>query len=119
VRVARRERRIVLVAVRMPALDPLLVRVLGSGAVEATLVIEVSHRVRVSVRAATRLAAAALAAALRDRPAVEEATAWAVVALAVAVVAGVAVDGVAVEAGDKQWRERDMNRIPKQIAKTT
>ena len=104
-RVAGREGRIVPVAVRVPALDPVLVRVLASGAVEATLVIAVSHRVRVLVRAATHLAAAALAAALRDRPAVEEAIAWAAVALAVEVVAEVAVAGVAAEAGDKQWRE--------------
>jgi hypothetical protein len=108
-------------AVRVSALDPVLVRVLGSGAVEAVLVIAVSHRVRVLVRAVTHLVAADLAAALRGQPAVEEVIAWAAVALAVEVVAGaavvgVAVAGVAAEVGDKQGRET-MNRISKQIAK--
>lgn len=46
------------------------------------MVIAVSHRVRALVRAATLLVAPDLAAALRDQPAVEEAIAWAAVALA-------------------------------------
>jgi hypothetical protein len=51
--------------------------------VETALVIAVFHRVRALVRAATLLVAPELAAALRDRPAVEEAIAWVAVALAV------------------------------------
>jgi hypothetical protein len=110
-----RERRIVPAAVRTSALDPVPVRVLASGAVEAALVIAVSHRVRVLVRAATRLVAADLAAVLRDQPAVAEVIAWAAVASAVAAAAAV-VAGVAAEVGDKELRET-MNRISKQIAK--
>jgi hypothetical protein len=73
-------------------------RALVSAAVEATLVIAVSHRVRASVRAATHLVAADLAAALRDQPAVEEAIAWAAVASA----AGEAAEEAEVDADNKQ-----------------
>jgi hypothetical protein len=54
------------------------------------------------VRAATLLAAPDLAAALRDQPAVEEARAWAAVALAVEDAAVEAAEEAEVEAEDKQ-----------------
>jgi hypothetical protein len=81
-------------------------RALVSAAVEATLVIAVSHRVRASVRAATHLVAADLAAALRDQPAVEEAIAWAAVASAVEDAAvEAAEEAEAADAEDKQTTE--------------
>ena len=66
------------------------------------MVIVVSHRVRVLVRAATLLVAADLAAALRDQPAVEEAKAWAAVASAVGDAAVEAAEEAEVDAEDKQ-----------------
>ena len=69
---------------------------------ETALVIVVSHRVRVLVRAATLLVAADLAAALRDQPAVEEAKAWAAVASAVGDAAVEAAEEAEAEAEDKQ-----------------
>jgi hypothetical protein len=71
------------------------------------LVIAVSHRVRALVRAATLLVARDSAAALRDQPAVEEATAWAAVASAVEDAAAEAAEEAEVDADNKQ-----MNRIP-------
>src|SRR4029077_17745199 len=70
-------------AVRVWVLDPVPARALVSAAVEATLVIAVSHGVRAWVRAATLLAAMDSAETLRDRPAAEEVIVWAGVASAV------------------------------------
>ena len=65
---------------------------------ETALVIAVSHRVRALVRAATRLVAVDLAAALRGQPAVEEAIAWAAVASAVVVAVAEAAGAAEVDA---------------------
>jgi hypothetical protein len=58
--------------------------------------------------------AADLAAALRDQPAVEEATVWAAVVSAVEVVVGAAAAGAAAEVGDKQPR-KDYQRERKPV----
>jgi hypothetical protein len=109
-----RELRIVQAVVRVRALDLQPARAPASAAAEAALVIAVSHPVRALVRAATLLAAAVLAVALRDQPAAEEVIAWAAVASAVevvaeAVVAEAVVAGAAAEVGDKQ-RRKTMNK---------
>ena len=70
-------------------------------AAETALVIAVSHQGRGLVRAATLSGALDLAAALRDRPAVEEVIAWAAVALAVEDAAVEAAGEAEVEAEDK------------------
>jgi hypothetical protein len=104
-----RELRIVQAVVRVRALDLQPARAPASAAAEAALVIAVSHPVRALVRAATLLAAAVLAVALRDQPAAEEVIAWAAVASAVEVVAEAVVAGAAAEVGDKQ-RRKTMNK---------
>jgi len=90
------------VAVRVWVLDPVPARALVSAAVEATLVIAVSHRVRALVRAATLLAAMDSAETLRDRPAPEEVIVWAGVASAVEDAVVAAAEEAGVEAEDKQ-----------------
>ena len=89
-------------AVRVWVLDPVPARALVSAAVETTLVIAVSHRVRALVRAATLLAAMDSAETLRDRPAAEEVIVWAGVASAVEDAVVEAAEEAGVEAEDKQ-----------------
>ena len=89
-------------AVRVWVLDPVPARALVSAAVETTLVIAVSHRVRALVRAATLLAAMDSAETLRDRPAAEEVIVWAGVASAVEDAVVAAAEEAGVEAEDKQ-----------------
>ena len=71
-------------------------------AVEIALVIAVSHRVRVLVRAATHLVTPDLAEALRAQPAVGEAIAWAAVALAVGDAAAEAAEEAEVDAAETE-----------------
>ena len=91
---------------RRRALALVAARALVSEAVATALVIAVSHRARALVRAATLSVAPALAVALRDQPAIEEAIAWAAVA---SVVEDAAVEAAeeeeAADAEDKQTTE--------------
>jgi hypothetical protein len=90
-------------------LDPVPAPALVSAGLEATSAIAVSHRVRVSVRAATHLVAADLAAALRDQPAVEEAIAWAGVASAAEADAAVEVVAAVEAVGDNRRKSPSLS----------
>ena len=69
------------------------------------------------VRAVTLLVAPELAAALRDQPAAEEATAWAAVALAVEDAAEAAAEEAEADAGDRPTIERAKKAAMKRTAR--
>jgi hypothetical protein len=79
--------------------------------VETALVIAVFHRVRALVRAATLLVAPELAAALRDRPAAEEAIVWAAVASAVEDAAAAEAEEAAAADADETKSESSIKSL--------